>query len=370
MKRRSSFAVSSVAFSLVTGFVSLAGAQGSMTPSQPPPVPPAEPAPTPTQPPVVQRATPAPASTASASASASNDGSNDGPLEKPEAPPARTGFQLGLRTGVQVPLGEVDKGESMSDSFTPQWPLVADIGVKVLPSLFLGGYLGISVGGVGDAIKKSCDVVGVDCMAVGFRFGIEAQFSFNPEGRWNPWIGYGIGYEIAGASGSKNGNKLTAALGGVEFAHLMAGADYRINKTVGIGPTADFAIGQYSIASVEGTRNGVTSKTDGDIKNTALHQWLLLGVRSRSSRERASPHGDVRQLAANTARSRPSRASSPSFRAATDLPWKSHKDCATTSRTDLAPPRQPYSVSTSVGSASSTSRVAASRSCSITCSAA
>ena len=59
----------------------------------------------------------------------------------------------------------------------------------------------------------------------------------------------------------------------------MAGADYRVNKTVGIGPTADFAIGQYSIASVEGTRNGVTSKKDGDIQNTSLHEWLLLGVK-------------------------------------------------------------------------------------------
>ncbi len=277
MKRRSALAVSSVVFSLVTGFVSVAGAQGSMTPTQPPLLPPAEPAPTPTQPPVVQQATPAPAT--SASASASNDGPVDGPAEKSEAPPARTGFQLGLRTGVQVPLGDVDKGDSMSDSFTPQWPLIADIGVKVLPSLFLGGYIGISVGGVGDQLKKPCDAAGVDCVAVGFRFGIEAQFHFSPEGRWDPWIGYGIGYEIAGASGSKSNNKVTAALGGVEFAHLMAGADYRINKTIGIGPTADFAVGQYSIASFEETRNGVTSKIDGDIKNTALHQWLLLGVK-------------------------------------------------------------------------------------------
>ena len=241
-----------------------------MTPTQPP----AEVAPTPTQPPAVQQATPGPV----AATRPSSEAPPDEPV-KGDAPPARTGFQLGLRTGVQVPLGEVDKGDSMSDSFTPQWPLIADIGVKVIPALFLGGYIGISVGGVGDQLKKPCEAAGVDCMAVGFRFGIEAQLHLSPEARWDPWIGYGIGYEIAGASGSKNNNKFTAALGGVEFAHLMAGVDYRVNKVIGIGPTADFAIGQYSIASAEATLNGVTSKRDSDIKDKALHEWLLIGLK-------------------------------------------------------------------------------------------
>jgi hypothetical protein len=272
MERSSSvaFASSLVTLALVTTLSASAAAQGTMTPTQPPP---AEPAGTPTQPPVVQQATPAPAATAT------EPPAEESKAHKGEVPPARTGFQLGLRTGVAVPLGEVDKGESMSDSFTPQVPIIADIGVKVIPELFLGGYLGLSVGGAGDAIKKSCDALNVDCMAVGFRFGIEAQLHLNPDGRWNPWVGYGIGYEIAGASGSKGNNKLTAALGGVEFAHFMAGADYRINKVVGVGPYADFALGQYSIASVEATSNGVTKKTDGDIKDKTLHEWLLIGVK-------------------------------------------------------------------------------------------
>ena len=269
MNRRFSLGLTSLALALVTSIAVPAAAQGTMTPAQPPPLPPAEPAPTPSQPPVVQEATPAP----------STEGPADGPHQKGEVPPARTGFQLGLRTGVAVPLGEVDKGDSISDTFTPQVPIIADIGYKFIPQLFLGGYVGISVGGVGDAIKKSCDAVNVDCMAVGFRIGIQGQFHIIPDGRWNPWVGYGIGYEVAGASGSKGANKLNAALGGVEFAHLMAGVDYRISKVVGIGPYADFAVGEYSIASVEATSGGVTRKTDGDIRDKTLHEWLLIGVK-------------------------------------------------------------------------------------------
>jgi hypothetical protein len=272
MHRPVSLGLASLAFALVTSLGSQAAAQGTMAPSQqPPPLPPAEPAATPTQPPPRQPPPPPPATSTS-----------EPPPEeahKGEAPPARTGFQIALRTGVSVPLGELDKGENMSDAFTPQWPIIADIGFKVIPQLFLGGYVGIAVGGAGDTFKKACDAASVDCIAVGGRIGLQAQFHFIPDGKWNPWVGYGIGYELAGVSGSKANNKVSAAVAGVEFAHLMAGADFRVNKTVGIGPFADFAIGQYTIATLETTLAGVSQKRDGDIQNTALHEWLTLGVK-------------------------------------------------------------------------------------------
>jgi hypothetical protein len=263
-----SFAVAAVA--PILALVAPAAAQGTMTPAdQPPPLPPTG---TPSQPPVVQQATPVePAAPGQAA---------EPPVEeKREAPKARTGFQIAVRTGVAIPLGEVSKDSKMSDSFGVQVPLIADIGGKVIPNLFIGGYLGISFGGVGDSLKKACDAVDVDCTSVGFRFGAQAQLHILPDAKLNPWVGYGIGYEIAGASGSKGSNKFTAALAGVEFAHFMAGFDYRINRVVGIGPFADFALGQYSIASTEETVAGVSRKSDGDIKDTTLHQWLLVGVR-------------------------------------------------------------------------------------------
>ena len=158
-----------------------------MTPTQPPPLPPPEPAPRRRSRRLSQQATPAAEPT------------TDGPVEEHKGgiPPARTGFQIALRTGVAVPLGKIDESGNMSDAFTPQVPIIADIGFKPIPQLFLGGYVGIAAGGVGDSFKKSCDAVGVDCLAVGGRIGIQAQFHILPEARWNPWLGYGLGYAAA-----------------------------------------------------------------------------------------------------------------------------------------------------------------------------
>lgn len=239
MDRSASLALAGVAFAVVTGFAVQASAQDTTTPA--PPAPTTDDAPTP--------------------------------------PRAHTGLQLGLRTGVAVPFGEVESGARMSDSFTPQVPIIADLGIKVAPDLFLGAYFGVSVGGVGDTVKQGCDAVGVDCTAVGVRFGIQAQYHFNPDGKWNPWIGYGIGLELLGASGSKNDDKFDAGLVGVEFAHFMAGADYRVNEVVGLGPFADFALGQYGSASIEATRNGVSKKSSGELASPSLHEWLTLGLK-------------------------------------------------------------------------------------------
>jgi len=266
MDRSASLALSALVFAVVTSSAVQVSAQGTTPPT--PPAPTADDAPTPSQPPVVQQATPAEPTAAS---------TTDGPSGAP--PAAHTGLQLGLRTGVAVPFGEVENGARISDSFTPQVSIIADVGIKPAPDLFLGAYVGVAVGGVGNTVKQACDAVGVDCTAVGVRFGIQAQYHFNPDGKWNPWIGYGIGLELLGASGSKNNDKLDAGLFGVEYAHFMAGADYRVNRVVGIGPFADFALGQYGSGSVETIQRGVSRKDNGALANPSLHEWLTLGLK-------------------------------------------------------------------------------------------
>jgi len=192
-----------------------------------------------------------------------------------DAPPARTGFQLALRTGVSVPLGEVAGNQKMSDTFGVHLPLLVDVGGKVIPQLFVGGYLGVSFGGAGGATGRDCDRDNDSCGALGFRFGAQVQYHILPDRKVNPWVGYGIGYEIQQLSRTRRGNDVTTSLGGFEFAHFLFGVDFRLSRVFGIGPFLDISLGQYGTQS--STTNNVTSS--GPIGSTSVHEWFTLGVR-------------------------------------------------------------------------------------------
>jgi len=238
-------------------------------PELPPPAAPAPAAGTPNEPPPVASA---PVAQARPIGPASDDVKGvDG------APPPHTGFQLAVRTGVAIPFGKIEEGKSgaMSDTFSPQVPFVLDIGGKVIPNLFIGAYLGLALGGAGGNFADACKRANATCVGVGVRFGIEAQWHFMPDAKMDPWIGYGIGYAGEGASGQANGVTTSLTVAGPEYGHFSGGLDFRLNKTIGIGPMVDFGIGRYTRAKTETL--GVTR--EGDLQNTALHEWLTLGVR-------------------------------------------------------------------------------------------
>src|SRR5450755_2673862 len=182
-----------------------------------------------------------------------------------QVPRARVGFQMDVRTGVSVPLGNAQQGGKMSDLASNQVPILMDIGGKVIPELFLGGYFGLGFGGAAGQTKAFCDVNGFTCVAVSVQLGIEAQYQILPAGRVDPWIGYGLGFEsLAVSQGNGNGS---LGYSGFEFARIMAGVDFRVNRVFGVGPFFDLSMGQYSTISQTDT-SGVAS-TNQNIAGTA-----------------------------------------------------------------------------------------------------
>jgi hypothetical protein len=184
-----------------------------------------------------------------------------------QTPPARTGFQMDIRTGYSVPMGKLRKDVDMSDAFGGQVPIMLDIGGKVIPELFIGGYLGLAFGAAGGRMKDQCP----NCSAAGFHIGVELQYHILPAGKVNPWIGYGIGIE----SGAVGDDPRSIAWGGFQFARLMGGADFRLNRVFGVGPFVDLSMGSYSTENID---TGVTSSKT-DITESAVHSWLTFGVR-------------------------------------------------------------------------------------------
>jgi hypothetical protein len=171
----------------------------------------------------------------------------------------RTGFQMALRTGWTLPMGSADGAHDMTQLVAAQLPVVLEVGARFVPSLLLGGYMGA---GFGNANTNGS--------ALGLRIGGEALWYLAPDKTYDPWVGYGFGYE----SISKGGD---SSYSGLEFAHIMGGVDFRVSKAFDLGPYFDVSIGKY----LHHDENYVADGTpiDGAIQQTATHEWVAFGLR-------------------------------------------------------------------------------------------
>ncbi len=188
-----------------------------------------------------------------------------------EVPPARVGFQMDIRTGYSIPMGSVDKGDKTSDFFGGQVPIIVDIGGKVIPELFVGGYFGLGFGNTSGALKQACDDNNASCLAIGLHIGVEAQYHILPHASANPWIGYGLGLESLAFQVTQGNTTQSASFSGFEYARFSGGVDFRVSRAFGVGPFVDFSMGQFG-----SVHSGDTTQ---DITDKAAHQWLTLGAR-------------------------------------------------------------------------------------------
>jgi hypothetical protein len=199
--------------------------------------------------------------------------------EPSSAPEAHRGFQGALRAGVSLPFGSVTSTTAMADAVSIQVPIIVDLGVKPIDQLFIGAYFGVAQGGAAGAIADVCAHLGVSCNGLSLRFGVQVHYAFRPAATVNPWVGLGIGYEIARSSGTSGKNSVDNTLSGLELVHLMGGVDFRLARAFGVGPFVDLALGQYSTAQTKQNAGGRVTTLGGAIDNPALHEWLTLGVR-------------------------------------------------------------------------------------------
>jgi hypothetical protein len=106
------------------------------------------------------------------------------------AEPSKEGFEVGLRTGYAVPLGNAGGDEKQSDTIAGAIPL------------------------------------------------------------W-PWIGAGLGYEWLRLSSSGGEEAVNGTLSGFEFVNLQGGVDFKPldDTNFGVGPFLAFSLAQYSTAA-------------------------------------------------------------------------------------------------------------------------
>lgn len=154
----------------------------------------------------------------------------------------------------------------MGNFFSGEVPVITDIGWKVIPNVFVGGYFGFGIGGASGFEAA----VNTFCGSASYRMGLEGQYQFLPDAAINPWLGYGIGFEWIGLECANS----SASAEGIEFGHFMAGLNVRLSRIIAVGPLVDFSLGEYSTFET----TGAAMSTNG-IAQKALHEWLSIGGR-------------------------------------------------------------------------------------------
>jgi hypothetical protein len=190
---------------------------------------------------------------------------------------ARTPFSMAVRSGASIPAGSIDERSTMNDFVAWQVPVFVDVGVRPIPQLFLGTYVGVGFGAVSDEFERTL-CAPRDCSAQSGHLGVEAQYQFSTADRSKPWIGYGIGFESLSSTGFSE-----SSLRGPEYARFMAGIDFLLWPEIAAGPFIDGTLGRYTSFNAEqrvlGASSASTTALEGEVASPGLHSWLTLGMR-------------------------------------------------------------------------------------------
>ncbi len=184
------------------------------------------------------------------------------------------GIEFGVRVGYGVPFGTSDDSQKMSDAIKGMIPFWADVGYRIDPNWYLGGFFQFGLGLVPSSL--GCSAQGVSCSEYDLRFGVNVHYHFLPAQTLDPWVGIGAGYEILHLSASSQGGSATVSTNGFEFGNVQLGLDYKISPAFGVGPFVTFTIAQFSDASASLNGQDVPG---GGITNKAIHEWLIFGLR-------------------------------------------------------------------------------------------
>jgi hypothetical protein len=171
-----------------------------------------------------------------------------------DRPVQSSGFSFSARLGGALPLGNIHNGDgetalAMNDVVNAMVPVQLDAGFFLGSSIYVGGYFQY-----GRLLTVDCPEL-ASCSATNLRFGVNGSLHLrvSPTGRWSPWVGGGIGYELF-----KPGE---GTLRGVDF-HVQGGADYHVSGPVWFGPFAMLTLGEYS-----------------NVNDAGSHKWLMGGAR-------------------------------------------------------------------------------------------
>jgi hypothetical protein len=204
------------------------------------------------------------------------------------ADPPRSGVEIGARFGHAFAAGNLGAppdgtDASVSDFVSGQWPLWLDLGYRIDPALYLGGFFQYGWGVVNDDQRTACRNANYDCSASDVRLGVMGRYTFAVPWPLAPWLGLGAGYEWGSykerLNGPGGGAGFSSKWSGYEFVNVQVGADYRVSPLVALAPFVGVSLGQFHHVSTTTSLGMTSTTTDQDLAEKSFHEWIMIGVR-------------------------------------------------------------------------------------------
>jgi hypothetical protein len=203
-------------------------------------------------------------------------------LPAPEPEHGHPGFVFGVSVALSVPSGSATSapGDTLSSTFAWQIPVTIDLGANIFPWLFLGAYGTIADGGPGSGIQPACWQD--NCTQLSYRAGLVLEYRFLPGRRFEPWIGYGIGYDVSTQSTTAvnefgyTEQRSFENFRGWDLAHARIGLDFLTDSFSAAGIFVDVSFGKFGN---QYTQTGTAPGADRSLADPTMHEWITIGAR-------------------------------------------------------------------------------------------
>jgi outer membrane protein W len=187
-------------------------------------------------------------------------------------------LELGARTGYALPLGGLGTkpyptlSDNVSNYVVGVVPIWLDASWRFNPKLVAGAYFQYGIGTVNGNLTGDCQNNSY-CSARDILVGLQVQYHLLGEGRVDPWVGIGAGYEELDYS-MLGGGDWNYSFRGFDFAVVQLGIDIRPVRNLSIGPNIVFNVGRFLSYCAAPSSPSLPCTTDG----SNVHEWLTLGI--------------------------------------------------------------------------------------------
>jgi hypothetical protein len=183
----------------------------------------------------------------------------------------RSGLTFGLSFGVSLPNGKAQGSTTdpltglvstglESDVVGVLLPVTLDIGYRLTPHWYLGGYFGVAYGTGSNCAEGGTD--SASCWETQIRVGVDAEYDIVTDRWYQPWVSVGVGWETMNEMETdQEGDESSGSSNGIEFANVGVGVDFRVHDRSRLGP--------YFMTSLATYDNGY------------VHEFFTFGARVR-----------------------------------------------------------------------------------------